>query len=110
MQRVRQRLMLRAMLAANRDMLVKITELYALSLIEQDLAWLLLHGFMTLASGSLLPRHTSAKIAELALQAIHIADGFGIPEEMLYAPIALDWERFNETDNRGELLKFNSKL
>eukprot|EP00958_Prasinococcus_capsulatus_P002260 scaffold203_cov386-Prasinococcus_capsulatus_cf.AAC.22 len=28
---------------------------------------------------------------------------FGIPEHLLDAPICGDWEKYNETDNRGEV-------
>lgn len=32
-----------------------------------------------------------------------ICDAFGIPEELLSAPIARDWQDFNQYDNRGEV-------
>ena len=36
--------------------------------------------------------------------ALSLIDSFGIPEHMRHAPIAGDWEKYNETDNFGELL------
>ena len=41
--------------------------------------------------------------AELAPHSLTLAEGFGIPSHLLYAPIALDWEEYNQYDNQGEL-------
>ena len=30
-------------------------------------------------------------------------EAFGIPDHLVAAPIAADWESYNATDNRGEL-------
>ncbi|KAJ1974397.1 hypothetical protein H4R34_004731, partial [Dimargaris verticillata] len=49
-------------------------------------------------------------ISVLAPQALHIVDGFGIPDALLNAPIALDWERFNEYDNKGEIVRQESTM
>ena len=32
-----------------------------------------------------------------------LVDAFGLPEEVLAAPIASDWVKYNEIDNQGEL-------
>jgi len=39
---------------------------------------------------------------ELAHQSLHLADAFNIPDHLIQAPIALDWEKYNLTDNQGE--------
>ena len=41
---------------------------------------------------------------KLAPHSQQLADSFGIPEHLIAAPIAADWEAFNVTDNQGELL------
>ena len=37
-------------------------------------------------------------------------DSFGIPDHLIAAPIAEDWETFNVSDNQGELVQDNRKL
>ena len=41
--------------------------------------------------------------AEIAPQSLALCDAFGLPDEVLAAPIANDWVKFNEVDNQGEL-------
>ena len=40
---------------------------------------------------------------ELGPQMLQLVDAFGIPEEMLSAPIARDWVQYNSYDNQGEV-------
>ena len=54
----------------------------------------------------------STKVADMSPELI---GAFGIPEELLSAPIARDWQQFNQYDNRGEVQagvfqNFNYKL
>ena len=42
--------------------------------------------------------------AEIAPHSLSLIDTFGLPEEILAAPIASDWVKYNETDNQGELM------
>ena len=41
--------------------------------------------------------------AEIAPLSMDLVDAFGLPEEVLAAPIASDWVKYNEIDNQGEL-------
>jgi hypothetical protein len=34
---------------------------------------------------------------------LSLVDAFDLPEEVLAAPIASDWVKYNEIDNQGEL-------
>jgi acyl-CoA oxidase len=43
-------------------------------------------------------------VAELAPRSQQLVDAFGIPDHLLAAPIAGDWERYNSLDNQGELV------
>ncbi|RHY33605.1 hypothetical protein DYB32_001491, partial [Aphanomyces invadans] len=36
--------------------------------------------------------------------ALHLIHAFDIPDYVMGAPIALDWVKFNETDNQGEIV------
>lgn len=40
----------------------------------------------------------------LAPHSEHLANSFGIPQHLVAAPIADDWEGYNVTDNQGELI------
>ena len=54
--------------------------------------------------GKKLPQLIRLLCSELAPQAIALVDSFGIPAHMRHAPIAGDWEKYNETDNFGEII------
>ena len=41
--------------------------------------------------------------AEVAPLSLDLVDAFGLPQEILGAPIASDWVKYNEIDNQGEL-------
>ncbi|KAJ1977684.1 hypothetical protein H4R35_002202 [Dimargaris xerosporica] len=87
-----------------KPVLQQMCQVYALTLLETDLAWFLTHGFMTPSQGQAVSPLVRQGISVLAPQALHIVNGFGIPDTLLNAPIALDWERFNEYDNLGEIV------
>lgn len=44
-----------------------------------------------------------ALCAELTPHALALTEAFGLPDEVLAAPIAGDWVKYNEYDNQGEL-------
>lgn len=87
-----------------KDILSKITIVFALSSINSDLSWFMTSGLLSLKNGSNVPDSLRKAISELAPQALNIVDSFGIPEAMYQAPIAMNWAQYNETDNQGELL------
>jgi hypothetical protein len=39
----------------------------------------------------------------LGAESVAIVEGFGIPDHLLAAPIAADWNTYNKVDNQGEL-------
>lgn len=41
--------------------------------------------------------------AELTPHALALTDAFGLSEDVLAAPIARDWVKYNAYDNQGEL-------
>lgn len=91
--------------AAIKDILTQVTVIYALHSIEQDLSFFIVNGFVSVKLGAQLPDLLRSLIAKLAPQVNHLVDSFGIPEHMLHAPIAKDWEEYNVGDNQGELIK-----
>merc|ERR1712223_1508480 len=68
-----------------KPILEKICNLHMLARVEVDLPWFIQAGLIT-------PE-----------QAGDLIDAFDLPEDMLAAPIASDWVKFNERDNQGEL-------
>ena len=89
---------------ALRPMLEKLFLLSACDWISQDLGWLLTNKIIANKTGRDLPIYVRSLCAELGPHALSLIDSFGIPEHMRHAPIAGDWEKYNETDNFGELL------
>ena len=45
-----------------------------------------------------------ATVSELGPKAQAVIEAFGIPDHLVAAPIAGDWERYNRVDNKGELI------
>ncbi|KAL1406463.1 hypothetical protein Q8F55_008162 [Vanrija albida] len=90
--------------AGTRNILTKIARVHGLAVIERELGWLVTNGLIPPKLGATVEGRLSADVAILAPDAIPLVDAFDIPEGLLYAPIAIDWERYNEYDNHGELV------
>ncbi|KAK9700578.1 hypothetical protein K7432_012129 [Basidiobolus ranarum] len=93
-----------------KNILTDIAFVFFLDLIESNLGWFMINQVLQPSQGERIVQLNIEKIANLAPQALNIVEAFDIPQELLFAPIALDWERFNEYDNRGEVLNFRPKL
>ena len=63
--------------------------LATLSMVEQDLGWFLQHGVITPTMAAGIRREVTERSAALASEARWLVDAFGIPDEVLAAPIAL---------------------
>jgi len=86
-----------------RDVLTRVTRLYALYRIQQDISWFVSDGIISSAQVKLVHQMFSDSIKELEEDVPALVDALGIPKEVLYAPIAADWVEFNAYDNQGEL-------
>ena len=84
-------------------MLKKLMQLHNLSRIEEDLSFFLVNGVIDEECGNQIIECNRKLCAELAPHALNLVDSFDLPEEVLAAPIATDWVKFNEVDNQGEL-------
>lgn len=71
------------------NLLRSVASLYALSRVEDDAAWFIQHGALTTGGARDVTRAVDHLCAELRPHARHLVDAFGIPDEMLAAPIAL---------------------
>lgn len=85
------------------DMLLRLARLYALSSIQRDLAWFLADGVIETGSVGNFEAAYDAAIAAVAPVAMDAVAAFNIREEMIHAPIAEDWIKYNTFNNQGEL-------
>ena len=54
-------------------------------------------------AGHAVPAAVRAAILAVGPLAQAVVEAFGIPDHLVAAPIAGDWERYNAVDNKGEL-------
>ena len=71
-------------------MLGTVCDLYALHRIESDRGWFQEHSYIEAAKARAIRAQVNQLCAEIRQQAVPLVDAFGIPEELLAAPIAVD--------------------
>ena len=74
---------------AVRIALGKLAALFALSRMEADRGWFLEAGYITTAKSHAIREQVNVLCAEIRPDAVGLADGFGIPDGLLGAPIAM---------------------
>ncbi|OXM68113.1 acyl-CoA dehydrogenase family protein [Amycolatopsis vastitatis] len=70
-----------------RALLERVCDLYALSAIEEDLAWFLGHGRLTASRAKAVTSAVNRLCSELRPHARTLVDAFAIPEQFLAAPM-----------------------
>jgi acyl-CoA oxidase len=75
--------------SAVRTALAKLAALFALSRIEADRGWFLEAGYLSTAKSHAIREQVNILCAEIRPDAVGLADGFGIPDRLLGAPIAM---------------------
>lgn len=83
--------------------LKQLFSLYALDRILQDGVFFLQNGIINATQSAAARVEIHRLCAELGEEASLLTKGFGIPDHMHHAPIAHDWEKYNEAENNGEL-------
>ena len=83
--------------------LKKLHHLYQMTVIKKDLGYLTTSGLMPIGTGAEVGKVAADLCREVAPQALALCDAFGITDEMLNAPIARDWVKYNAVDNKGEV-------
>jgi acyl-CoA oxidase len=73
----------------SRDLLARVCDLHALATIEADRAWFQEHGRISSTRAKAVTRTVNALCTELRSAAELLVDAFGIPDEILMAPIGL---------------------
>ncbi|KAI8866100.1 acyl-CoA oxidase [Ramicandelaber brevisporus] len=89
---------------ALRGILADILRVFILDMLESDLGWLVSEGIFTAAQGKALVEASVAAVKKLAPQALHIAEAFEIPDDLIHSPLGLDWEQYQTYDNHGEVI------
>lgn len=51
-----------------------------------------------------MPDTVRALVHQVGPQAVALVAAFGIPDHLVAAPIAANWESYNAVDNQGELV------
>ena len=85
------------------SILTQIYQLYAVNCIERNLGWYLSNGIIPMELGSKVAEVSAELCRQLGPQALNICKAFGLTDEMISAPAALDWVKYNEYDNQGEV-------
>lgn len=86
--------------------LTKICQLFTLGCIQRDIGWYLCNDLISKQHGLDLDQLLAALcgVEGLGEDVLELVDAFGIPDEVISAPIAMDWVAFNESDNQGEVV------
>ncbi|CAK4626871.1 unnamed protein product [Aphanomyces euteiches] len=89
-----------------RPTLTKLALLHGASCVQRDLGWYVCNGAVSTDLGNQVDDVVKSLCSAEGLgnDALHLIDSFGIPDYVIAAPIALDWVKFNETDNQGEIV------
>jgi len=85
------------------DSLDLVYRLHALNTIQNNLSTLTMSGVISLDNAKSVKSEFNTLCSKVADICPELVTSFGIPEELLSAPIARDWQGFNQYDNRGEV-------
>merc|ERR1712131_121461 len=86
-----------------KPILTQIYKLYAADAILQNVPIYLEYGLLNKDDIVNLENDRRELCNEVAEQSMSIVDAFQINDELLSAPIALDWAQYNSYDNQGEV-------
>jgi len=86
------------------DLLLPLVHLYAARCVEADLSWFMSSETIPAKIGRMVPDTVRKLVHKVGPQAQVLVGAFGIPDHLVAAPIAADWEQYNRYDNQGELL------
>lgn len=96
------------MISTNEDLemqqtLTLLYKLYLLDILERDLGWYIANEILSPNTAKQVSATSAMVCRQLSPLTHHLIDSFNITDEMLSAPIALDWQQYNSYDNQGEL-------
>jgi acyl-CoA oxidase len=73
-----------------KELLGKVCALYALWHIEQDRGWFLEQHYIDATKAKAIRTEVNALLSQLRPHAVSLVNGFGIPDQLLAAPIAMN--------------------
>jgi acyl-CoA oxidase len=79
--------------------------LFGISLLNDNLGWFITKKLVSVETAQFIPDIQKEIIKELAPESMQLIEGLGVKPWMIFAPIAKDWAKYNEDDNKGELIK-----
>ena len=85
------------------EILNKLRLLYVLTVVERNLGWFLSNEMLTPEMGKEVPVVAAELCAEIGPHSLALTDAFAFTDQMLSAPIAQDWVKYNTVDNQGEV-------
>lgn len=86
------------------EILLNIHRLYAVSIIRRHLDWYIINDIISIDTAKQFDALFANLCKEIAPQSLALTDAFGLTDSMISAPIAMDWVKYNEYDNQGELM------
>ena len=89
----------------SQEMMTKLATLYALNSIQRDLAWFMSEGIFPPQIYQKMASIYDAAVSAVAPIAMDAVAAFDVREEMLNAPIASDWIKYNTYNNQGKSKK-----
>ena len=84
-------------------------KLYILHNVERDIGWYLTSDVISVDVAKQVSPAAAQLCQDIAPHSLSLISAFAITDNMLSAPIALDWVKFNEYDNQGEVPQPRSK-
>lgn len=78
---------------------------YLTHVVLENLSWYLIHNTINNKAAADLKNTYRGLIAEIHPNALNVVNSFGIPEHLLTAPIAQNYEDFNSRPNGGEVYR-----
>ena len=87
----------------NKEVMEKIISLYLVHCVNINLDFFLINKLLTVEQGAMMKSSQSELVKWISPHLMDIVDSFGIPDQLLFAPIANEWETFNAGDNQGEI-------
>jgi len=85
------------------EILEKLHHLYLITIIERNLGWFMSKRLIPVWASKHVNTIAADLCKEVSPQSLALSDAFDLTDDMLSAPIALDWIKYNEFDNQGEL-------
>jgi acyl-CoA oxidase len=78
--------------------------LYALTILKDNLAWLILHDVLSKEQSLMVLEGWNKAVRGFGRSADTWVEAFMIPDQLIHAPIARNWVKYNQYDNLGEVL------